>query len=285
MTPTQPQVVLVTGCSTGIGRATAIRLADDGMIVYATARRSADIAELEALGCRTLVLDVNSESSMTAAVEHVISEQGRVDSLVNNAGYSLSGAIEDLPLDKIRQQFDTNVFGLIYMCQLVLPAMRKQGWGRIVNIGSMGGRLTFPGGGAYHATKYAVEAISDALRFEVKDFGVDVVLVEPGLIRTDFAKAVAAHMTPEGRTGGVYDEFNEQVLEMTERTYENPLLGRLGGDPEVVADVIAKALTAKRPRARYAVTPSATLMITQRKFTPDRVWDKMLTLQLDRPKP
>lgn len=285
MTSSQPQVVLITGCSTGIGKATAVRLASDGMTVYATARRLSDLAELAALGCQTLELDVNSEASMAAAVEQVLRDQDRIDALVNNAGYSLSGAIEDLPLEKIRQQFDTNVFGLIQMCQLVLPAMREQGRGRIVNIGSMGGRLTFPGGGAYHATKYAVEAISDALRFEVKDFGVDVVLVEPGLIRTDFAKAVATNMASDSRTGGVYDEFNEQVLEMTERTYENPLLGRLGGDPEVVADVIAKALSVKRPRARYAVTPSATLMIAQRKFTPDRLWDKMLTLQLDRPKP
>ncbi len=180
--------VLITGCSTGIGRATAERLGRAGWNVYATARRPESIADLGAAGCQTLALDVTDEASMSAAVERVRAEAGPVGALVNNAGYSQSGAIETIPMDSVRRQFETNVFGLMRMCQLVLPGMREAGSGRIVNVSSMGGKLTFPGGGVYHATKHAVEAISDALRFEVAGFGVEVVVIEPGLIRTEFGE-------------------------------------------------------------------------------------------------
>src|ERR687883_574278 len=182
------KAVLITGCSTGIGRATAERLADHGHTVYATARRPDSIADLEGKGCKTLALDVTDEESMRAAVATVEQEHGAVGALVNNAGYSQSGAIEDVPMEQVRRQFETNVFGLIRMCQLVLPGMRRQGYGRIVNISSMGGKLVFPGGGIYHATKHAVEALSDALRFEVRGFGIGVSIVEPGLIKTQFGE-------------------------------------------------------------------------------------------------
>src|SRR5438128_10389164 len=168
------KAVLITGCSTGIGRATAEHLAGKGWTVYATARRPESIADLEAKGCKLLALDVNDEASMAAAVSAVEQAEGAVGVLVNNAGYSQSGAIEEVPLEQVRRQFETNVFGLVRMCQLVLPGMRRQSWGKIVNVSSMGGRLVFPGGGFYHATKFSVEAISDALRFEVAGFGVDV---------------------------------------------------------------------------------------------------------------
>ena len=183
------KAVLITGCSSGIGHATAARLARNGWTVYATARRRDAIADLEPAGCRLLELDVTDEASMAAAVRAVGDEAGAVGVLVNNAGYSQSGAIETVAMDDVRRQFETNVFGLARMCQLALPAMRAQGWGRIVNLSSMGGKLTFPGGGYYHATKHAVEALSDALRFEVAGFGVKVVVVEPGAIRTGFADA------------------------------------------------------------------------------------------------
>ncbi len=183
------KAVLITGCSTGIGRATAEHLADKGWTVYATARRPESIADLKAKGCRTLALDVTDEASMQAAVDEVEAAEGAVGVLVNNAGYSQSGAVESVKLEDVRAQFETNVFGLIRMCQLVLPGMRRQGWGRIVNVSSMGGKMTFPGGGIYHGTKHAVEAISDALRFEVRGFGVDVVVIEPGLIKTQFGEA------------------------------------------------------------------------------------------------
>src|ERR687883_1126468 len=147
------KAVLITGCSTGIGRATAERLAQNGHTVYATARRPDSIADLEEKGCRTLALDVTDEESMSAAVREVEAAEGAVGVLVNNAGYSQSGAVESVPLDRVRAQCETNVFGLVRLCQLVLPGMRAQRWGRIVNLSSMGGNFTFPGGGAYHATK------------------------------------------------------------------------------------------------------------------------------------
>src|SRR4051795_6076398 len=178
---TPSRAVLITGCSSGIGRATAERLARAGYTVYATARKPESIADLEGAGCRTLALDVTDEESMSAAVRTVEEAEGAVGVLVNNAGYSQSGAVESVPMDAIRRQFETNVFGLVRMCQLVLPGMREQHWGRIVNISSMGGKFTFPGGGVYHATKHAVEALSDALRFEVAGFGVKVIVIEPGL--------------------------------------------------------------------------------------------------------
>src|ERR687896_405640 len=208
------KAVLITGCSSGIGRATAERLAGVGWKVYATARDVEAILALTAYGCELLPLDVTDEGSMRAAVEKVERREGAVGVLVNNAGYSQSGAVEAVSMKKVRRQFETNVFGLVRMCQLVLPGMRRQGYGRIVNLSSMGGRLTFPGGGFYHATKYAVEAISDALRFEVRGFGVEVVVIEPGLIRTKFGDAAVASVPTED---GPYAEFNQAVAAATAR--------------------------------------------------------------------
>src|SRR3954454_13672655 len=206
--PDVSKAVLITGCSTGIGRATAERLAGHGWTVYATARRAESIADLEGKGCRTLALDVTDEASMQAAVRSVEEAEGAVGVLINNAGYSQSGAVESVSMDDVRRQFETNVFGLVRMCQLALPKMREQGWGRIVNISSMGANLTFPGGGFYHATKASVNAISDAMRFEVKGFGVDVITIEPGLIVTEFGETAAASA---GAEDGPYAEFNAAV--------------------------------------------------------------------------
>jgi NAD(P)-dependent dehydrogenase (short-subunit alcohol dehydrogenase family) len=272
--------VLITGCSSGIGFATAERLAGE-FTVYATARKVETLRELEAKGCRALHLDVTDEDSMVAAVEQVEADAGSVGALVNNAGYSQSGALETLSIDSVRRQFETNVFGLLRLSQLVLPGMRRAGGGRIVNIGSMGGKLTFPGGGVYHATKHAVEALSDAMRFEVQGFGVRVVLIEPGLIRTEFANTAVASVDS---TAGVepYAKFNEVVQKSTAGVYEGPL-GRLGGGPETVAEVIHKSLTTKRPRARYTVTPSAKLALIQRRLTPDALWDLSMRSQFPIP--
>jgi NAD(P)-dependent dehydrogenase (short-subunit alcohol dehydrogenase family) len=274
------KAVLVTGCSSGIGKATAERLAADGWTVYATARNRETLADLEAQGCRTLSLDVTDEASMSAAVNEVAQAEGAVGVLVNNAGYSQSGAVESVPIDQVRRQFETNVFGLIRMCQLVLPGMREQGWGRIVNLSSMGGRLTFPGGGIYHATKYAVEAISDALRFEVRGFGVEVILIEPGLIVTNFGQTAAGSV---GSEAGPYAEFNRTVAEKTEAAYKGPM-AKLGAGPEAVAKAIAGALASERPKPRYPVTPSARLMIGQRRLMPDRLWDRAMRTQFPTPK-
>jgi NAD(P)-dependent dehydrogenase (short-subunit alcohol dehydrogenase family) len=275
------KAVLITGCSSGIGRATAEHLAGAGWKVYATARRVESIEDLADRGCVTLALDVTDESSMRTAVDAVEQAEGAVGVLINNAGYSQSGAVETLSLDDVRRQFETNVFGLVRMCQLALPGMREQGWGRIVNISSMGGRLTFPGGGAYHATKHAVEAFSDALRFEVSGFGVDVILIEPGLITTKFGEVGAASVG-ESRGDGPYAEFNDAVAQGTAEVYKGGL-ARLGGPPEVVAKRIEKAIRARRPKTRYVVTPSARLALGQRALMTDRLWDRAMRVQFPRP--
>jgi NAD(P)-dependent dehydrogenase (short-subunit alcohol dehydrogenase family) len=282
--PSPSRAALVTGCSSGIGRATAERLVASGWTVYATARKPETLGALEARGCRTLALDVTDEGSMRAAVEAVEDAHGAVGVLVNNAGYSQSGAIETVAMEKVRAQFETNVFGLVRMCQLVLPAMRRQRWGKVVNLSSMGGRFVLPGGGFYHATKYAVEAISDALRFEVKGFGIDVILIEPGLIRTAFGETASGGMAEAGPGEGDYAHFNAHVARATESVYEKgSAVGRLGGPPEAVAKVIDRALAAKRPRARYTVTPSAKLLIGQRALLPDRGWDAVMRSQFPQP--
>jgi NAD(P)-dependent dehydrogenase (short-subunit alcohol dehydrogenase family) len=281
------KAVLVTGCSSGIGHATAERLAGHGWTVYATARRPEAIADLGEAGCKTLALDVTDEASMRAAVDAVTEAEGAVGCLVNNAGYSQSGAVETLPMDRLRAQFETNVFGLVRMCQLVLPGMRRQRWGRIVNLSSMGGKLTFPGGGAYHASKHAVEALSDALRYEVRGFGVDVVVIEPGLITTRFGEVAAgtigdASEGPSDTEADPYASFNAAVGSATLGAYEGPL-GRLGGPPDSVAKAIERALSARRPRTRYKVTPSARLALAQRRVMTDRAWDTVMRVQFPRP--
>jgi NAD(P)-dependent dehydrogenase (short-subunit alcohol dehydrogenase family) len=277
------RAVLITGCSTGIGRATAERLARRGWRVYATARDVDKIASLADVGCKILALDVTDGASMRAAVGEVERREGAVGVLVNNAGYSQSGAVEEVPMGRVRRQFETNVFGLVRMCQLVLPGMRGQGWGRIVNISSMGGRLTFPGGGYYHATKYAVEALSDALRFEVAGFGVRVAVVEPGLIRTRFADAATGSMDGTAAADGPYARFNAGVAKAVGDNYERGPFLKLGGGPETVAATIERAITAGRPRTRYAVTPSAHLFIGLRRLLPDRAWDALLGTVYPRP--
>jgi NAD(P)-dependent dehydrogenase (short-subunit alcohol dehydrogenase family) len=278
------KAVLITGCSSGIGRATARRLAAHGWTVYATARRLESIADLEAAGCRTLALDVTDEDSMTAAVAAIEETHGAVGVLINNAGYSQSGAIETVPLEAVRRQFETNVFGLVRLTQLVLPKMRDQRWGKVVNLGSMGGRLVFPGGGHYHATKHALEAISDALRFEVRGFGVDVILLEPGLITTEFGEAAAASMADvPADEADPYAHFNATVGAVTKGAYDGPLR-IFGAGPERVAKVIEKAIGRRRAPTRVTITPSAKLSIPSRRLMPDRAWDALMRAQFPTPK-
>jgi NAD(P)-dependent dehydrogenase (short-subunit alcohol dehydrogenase family) len=275
------KAVLITGCSSGIGRATAARLADVGWRVYATARNVEDIAPLEERGCIVLPLDVTDEDSMVSAVDEVERREGAVGVLVNNAGYSQSGAVEAVPMGKVRRQFETNVFGLVRMCQLVLPGMRRQGFGRIVNVSSMGGKLTFPGAGYYHASKHAVEAISDALRFEVEGFGIGVSVVQPGLIRTGFADVAVGSMG--GSEEGPYAGFDEAVARTTTENYERGPFARLGGGPETVAEAVERAISAQNPRSRYAVTLSAHLFLWVRHLLPDRAWDAVLKTTYPQP--
>jgi NAD(P)-dependent dehydrogenase (short-subunit alcohol dehydrogenase family) len=278
------KAVLITGCSSGIGRATALRLAAAGWTVYATARRPETLTELETACCRTLALDVTDEQSMQAVVAEIERTEGAVGVLINNAGYSQSGAIETVPLEAVRRQFETNVFGLVRLTQLVLPKMRAQRWGKIVNVGSMGGRLSFPGGGHYHATKHALEAISDALRFELRGFGIDVILLEPGLITTEFGEAATASMADVELTGDdPYAKFNTTVGAVTKGAYDGPMK-LFGGGPDRVAKVIERALKRRHPPARITITPSAKVTIAMRRLTPDRLWDAAMRSQFPQPR-
>ena len=223
---------------------------------------------------------------MLAAVERIEQDHGAVGVLINNAGYSQSGAIETVPLDAVRRQFETNVFGLVRLTQLVLPKMRAQRWGKIVNVGSMGGRLSFPGAAHYHASKHALEAISDAMRFELQGFGIDVILLEPGLITTEFGEAAVASMAgvQSGAAGeDPYAHFNTTVGAVTQGAYEGPMRA-LGGGPERVAKVIERALGRRRPPARITITPSAKVMIGLHSLLPDRMWDAMMRRQFPQPK-
>jgi short-subunit dehydrogenase len=271
--------VLISGCSSGIGAATAEALARGGHTVYATARQTDTLASLEALGCRPLALDVTSEDSMIAAVQAVEAEHGQVGTLINNAGYGEYGPIEETDLERVRTMFETNVFGLARLTQLVLPAMRRSRSGRIVNIGSMGGRITFPVGGFYHATKYAVEAISDALRVEVKPFGINVILVEPGLVRTNFegrvGESLEVGVAPQ-ESDTAYADLLAANDKRTTSGYANDFMAT---GPEAVAAIIVKAVDSSRPRSRYVVTPAAKAMINLRRFGGDRVWDAAMRKQ------
>ena len=278
MTTAASKAVLITGCSTGIGRATAEHLAGRGWTVYATARKVDTLRDLASRGIKTLPLDVCDETSMRAAVAAVEQAEGAVGVLVNNAGYGQEGAFEEVPMEQVRRQFETNVFGLIRLSQLVLPGMRRQRWGKIINMSSMGGKLTLPGGSMYHATKHAVESLSDALRFEVRDFGIDVVVIEPGPIKTRFGDTAVASI--EGLLGreSPYAQFNTRLARMIKEAYEGPM-GRFAAEPDAVARVVERAMTSDRPRSRYPVTFAARLLMRLRKWLPDRGFDAFLRTQ------
>ncbi|HEX2263931.1 MAG TPA: oxidoreductase [Pseudonocardiaceae bacterium] len=274
--------VLITGASSGIGHATAQRLSrHPDLTVYATARRTEAIADLAKAGACILALDVTDEKSMRAAVVAVEADHGAVGALVNNAGYGEYGTIEETSLDRVRRQFETNVFGLARITQLVLPGMRAAGRGRIINIGSMGGRLVFPAGGYYHASKYAVEALTDALRFEAAPFGIKVSLIEPGLIRTGFSDTAAHTLAGSAAPAGPYAALNAAVDRQMAGSYQSTLLSAPLG---AVAKVIEHAVTTTRPRTRYVVTPAAKALVHTRRLLGARVFDAYLRLQFRVPR-
>jgi len=289
---TRSDPVLITGCSSGIGRAAALRLHDAGFTVYATARRTDALANVATRGLRTVALDVTDEESMTRAVAAVQADAGAVGVLINNAGYGLYGPVEQLPMAEIRRQFETNFFGLVRLTQLVLPGMRRRGRGRILNVSSMGGRITLPGGAFYHASKYAVEAFSDALRMEVAQFGIDVVLIEPGPVKTPWNDVAAASLATAGvppavaaseATGDPYREYKAAVGASFGRTQAG-LVGRFGSTSEDIAKVITQAVTARRPRARYLINPVAKSLVAMNRILPARASDSMLRRQYGLPR-
>ena len=265
-------VALVTGGSSGIGESTARALLAKGFVVYAVARRVDRMAALSELGVHTFAMDVTDDASMVAGIDRIIDEQGHVDVLVNNAGYGSYGAVEDVPIDEARRQFEVNVFGLARLVQLVTPHMRERKSGRIINISSIGGKFYEPFGAWYHATKFAVEGFSDSLRMELRPFGIQVVLIEPGPIRTEWNK-IARDSLLERSGDGAYASYARQAHGVMER-FDEP---SRASTPEEVADKIVKAALAKRPAARYPVGRGARTITTSRDLLPDRVFDEVVS--------
>ena len=267
------KVILITGASSGIGFDAAASLARQGHRVYAAARRVERMEPLKALGVVPLRMDVTDEASMEAGVRTVLEAEGRIDVLVNNAGYGYFGAIENVPMEEARRQQEVNVFGLARLCQLVLPSMREQGSGRIVNTASVAGKTVLYFGGWYHVSKYSVEALSDALRMELKPFGIDVSMIEPGGIQTDWGIIAADHLA-ESSKGTPYEAEGLREAETMRKAYSMRLLSK----PSVVARAISKAVNSRRPRARYRVGFGAHTLVFLHTILPARWWDALFRL-------
>ena len=263
------KVALVTGASSGIGRETARLLAEQGFIVYGAARRTDKMQDLKQAGIKLLAMDVTDDAALVSGVNTIIQAEGRIDALVNNAGYGSYGSLEDTPMSEARYQFDVNIFGMARLTQLVLPHMRQQRSGRIINISSIGGKLGEPHGAWYHATKYAVEGLSDSLRMELKEFGIDVVIIEPGAIITEWAGIARDHMLKiSGNTA--YKDLTLKHAAMFERADKS------GSKPVVVAKTIVRAINASRPKTRYATGGGAKVILLVRRILSDRMFDRLM---------
>ena len=270
-TTSTAKVALVTGASSGIGEATARQLAAAGFTVYAAARRTERMQQLTEAGIRPIAMDVTDDASMQTGVKTILNEQGRIDALVNNAGYGSYGALEDVPMSEARAQMEVNVFGAARLIQLVLPQMRAQRSGTIVNVTSMGGKITTPLGAWYHATKFALEALSDCLRMEVARFGIDVVVIEPGGIRTEWSGIAAEKVRAVSSSGPYAPQGNAVANSLTsESTHQR------SSPPELIGRTITKAVTARRPKTRYAVGYGAKPMIFLHGLLPDRTFDAFI---------
>lgn len=266
------KVAIVTGASSGIGAAAARRLHDRGYIVYAAARRIERMAPLAEAGIRAIRVDVTDDASLTAFVSQIVCETGRVDLLVNNAGYGSLGALEEVPIAEARRQFDVNLFGLARLVQLVVPHMREQREGRIINISSIGGRIHLPLCGWYHATKFAVEGFSDTLRMELAPFGIRVVVIEPGAIDTEWHGVAGDNLTATSGQG----TYGRQAAALVKVLSAGGLASR----PEVIGDAIVRAAQARRPRTRYRVGLGAKPVLLARWALPDKTFDRMIRLVL-----
>ncbi|MDK1376482.1 MULTISPECIES: oxidoreductase [unclassified Sinorhizobium] len=271
MNSSQRKTALVTGASSGMGKEIAKRLISEGYQVYAAARQMERMQDLASLGATPLRMDLSRDDEIRDAVGIILKEAEGVDVLVNNAGFGLYGPIEEIGIEEARYQFEVNLFGTARLTQLLLPAMRRNGSGTIVNITSMGGKIYTLLGGWYHATKHALEGWSDCLRLELAPFGIKVVIIEPGLIETGFGEVMVEGLVK--RSGnGPYARFADDVARSTKEAYGH---GR-GTDPSVVADVVSKAIKARKPRTRYAVGKYARLMIMLRKWLGDRLFDRIV---------
>jgi NAD(P)-dependent dehydrogenase (short-subunit alcohol dehydrogenase family) len=268
------KTALVTGASSGIGEATVRRLMQDGYQVYAAARRQDRMKPLAAAGAVLLSLDLTDDASIIAAVSRIEAETGgSLDVLVNNAGYGSYGALEDVPLEEARRQFEVNLFGLARLIQLILPMMRQRRAGRIVNVTSIGGKIHEPFGSWYHATKYALEGLSDCLRVELAPFGISVIVIEPGAIRTDW-NGIARDSLLQRSEASAYSQYARRHAGMLARGDTE----RFSSPPSVVADAIGRSVAARRPRTRYAVGGGARTILGIRRLLSDRMFDRMLWL-------
>jgi NAD(P)-dependent dehydrogenase (short-subunit alcohol dehydrogenase family) len=265
-TSTKP-VALVTGTSSGIGRDFALRLQSEGYVVYGAARRTERMADLASAGCCVIAMDVTKDETMVAAVDRIIREQGRIDVLINNAGYGQYGALEDVPMDEARRQMETNLIGPARLIQLCLPHMRAQRRGWIFNISSIGGKLASPMGGWYHASKFALEGYSDALRNEVAQFGIDVVVIEPGGIESEWA-GIACDEAERHSGQGAYATMASRFRKLQSQLGASP-------PPSIISDLIVKALRAKRPATRYHAGRLAGPLLFLRGILSDRMFDSL----------
>ncbi|NIG55574.1 oxidoreductase [Chitinophaga sp. Cy-1792] len=267
------KVVLITGASTGMGRETALLLARSGYTVYAAARRTALMQDLIPEGIQVLSMDVTIDAQMVAGIDTIITREGRLDILINNAGFGSYGAIEDVPMADAKYQLDVNVFGAMRLVQLALPYMRNQGGGRIVNISSIGGKIATPFGGWYHASKFALEGLSDSLRNEVKPFNIAVIVIEPGGVKSEWGD-IAARSLMKVSGNGVYKSMVERFAKAFEKTMHK------NADPMVIAQLIKKALQADRPKTRYHGGYMAGPILAARKIFGDRMIDNVISSQL-----
>ncbi len=262
------KTALVTGASSGIGESIAKELAKHGFKVYGAARRVDRMEHLKADGITPVSLDLTNDDSIQACVREVIDREGRIDVLVNNAGYGSYGAIEDVPMEEAKRQFDVNLFGMARLIQCVTPYMRENHYGKIVNVSSMGGKIWTKFGGWYHATKFAVEGFSDCLRMELKPFGIDVVVVEPGGIKTDWG-IIAAENLKKTSANGAYAEAANKAADGMIRNYSGNMLSK----PELIAKTVRKAVTKRRPSTRYLIGFGAKPMVLTHKIFGDRMFD------------
>ena len=267
----EKKVILITGASSGIGFDAAQTLARQGHTVYAAARRVEKMEPLQSDGVKVLRMDVTDSASMAEGVKTVLDAEGRIDVLVNNAGYGYFGAVENVTMEEARRQVEVNVFGLAELCKLVLPVMRKQGSGRIINTSSIAGKMVLPFGAWYHVSKFSVEALSDALRMEMRPFGVDVVLIEPGGIKTDWGIIAAKHLA-ESSKGTAYEEDALREAELMHKGYSGNYLSA----PRVVTRAISRAVNSQRPQARYRIGSGAFIMVFLHTVLPTRWWDGMM---------
>jgi len=267
------KVVLITGASSGIGKKTAELLVQQGFIVYGAARRMEKMQDLKALGVHLIAMDVTDDISMTQGIQEIMDAEKRIDILVNNAGYGSFGSVEDVPLSEAKYQFEVNVFGLARLTQLVLPYMREQKSGKIINIASVAGKISEPLGAWYHASKFAVEGLSDCLRMELKQFGIEVVVIQPGPIKTEW-DGIAEDNLAKVSGNTAYGEMAKSHIKMFKSFYKR------GSEPIVIANIIVKAIHAKNPKTRYTAGSGAKLILFARKIFSDKIFDKMILSQM-----